>query len=639
LIKSATYTRIVFLLFISFQNCLLFSQNLNDTVRLSQVEVTGSFTLHNEGFKKVRIDSNILIQYLSTDLSTILSQQSTIFVKSYGNGGLATPSFRGTSANHTQVQWNGINIDSPMLGQTDLSQVPVSQFESLEILYGAATVARTSGAFGGVINLVSNPDWNNNVSLMLAQTLASFNSYTTNACLALGNNKVQSITKLNYSNALNNFPYNNDYSKTREKLINAVYILEGITQETFFRLSKSDVLTTRIWFSDDNHQIPPITTNIDNFDKEQEIDQAIRSMVEWRRSKEKFFFTVRSSLVDQFMRYIQGDTSYNNHCYSWANRIRLVYSGIKNLIIKPGIDFNSEWVISDSYSGEKTRKTLGAFSEFNYNPVKYIQISLVLRQEMIDGKFQPFIPALGVEYKPFKDINLTVSSNICRNYAVPTLNDLYYERLGNKNLKHETDYATEGGLVYNLGKKDKNFFFETTLTGYYSIMIDMILWMPTTSASYKPENISEVHARGIEAGLNLSWSFCRFRFSLHNAYNYCRSTNENATSANDQSIGKQLIYTPEHTLNSTLTIDRSGYYGSYVFSYVGTRYITTDNTSYMPGYYLSNIILGKDFHLKNFILSLQLHLNNLFNLDYQSIISRPMPGRNFALTLKFNFNK
>ncbi|TRZ74047.1 MAG: hypothetical protein D4R97_04540, partial [Bacteroidetes bacterium] len=105
-------------MFLIFQSCILFSQNLKDTVRLSQVEVTGSFTLRNQGFKKVRIDSTILVQYLSADLSTILSQYSTVFVKSYGNGSLATPSFRGTSANHTQVEWNGISINSPMLGQT-----------------------------------------------------------------------------------------------------------------------------------------------------------------------------------------------------------------------------------------------------------------------------------------------------------------------------------------------------------------------------------------------------------------------------------------------------------------------------------------------------------------------------------------
>jgi iron complex outermembrane receptor protein len=626
-------------LLLGLQTCVIFSQNLNDTLQLSQVEVTGNFTLHNEGFKKVRIDSSTLIQYSSTDLATILSQQSTIFVKSYGNGGLATPAFRGTTANHTQVEWNGINIDSPMLGQTDLSLVQASQFESLEILYGAATVARTSGAFGGVINLVTSPDWNNRVNLTLAQTIASFNIYTTNACLALGNQVVQSLTKINYSNALNNFPYNNDQTQTREKLINAVYILGGITQETFFRLSKNDLLTTRIWFSDDSHQIPPITTNTEIVDKEEEIDQAIRSIIEWRRSSDNYYFTVRSSLVDQFMCYTTDSVSYNSHCYSWANRFRLVYTGINNFIIKPGVDYNSDWVVSDDYNGLKTRKTVGVFSEFNYTPVKVLELSLVVRQDMIDGKFLPFIPAFGMEYKPFNDINLTISANLCRNYAFPTLNDLYFKPYGNVNLKSETDYATEGGLVYNIGKRNKGFFFETTLTGYYSKMINLIIWTPDSSDTFKPRNFSEVHARGLEAGLNIAWNISSFRFSISNAYNYCRSTNEKATSTGDGSVGKQLIYTPENTLNSTLTINKSGFYGSYVFSYVGERYTTTDNAIYMPGYYLSNIILGKNFHLKDFILSLQLKLNNLFNLDYQSIESRPMPGRNFALTLKFNFNK
>lgn len=642
--RNATYTRVVFLLFLTFQNCVIFSQNLKDTVHLSQIEVTGSFTLHNEGFKKVRIDSGILVQYLSSDLSTILSQHSTVFVKSYGNGSLSTPSFRGTSANHTQVEWNGISINSPMLGQTDLAQVPVSQFESLEILYGAATVARTSGAFGGIINLVSNPDWNNHIDLMLAQTAASFSNYTTNASIALGNNTVQSITKFNYSNALNDFPYNNDQTKSTEKLINSVYVLGGITQEAFFRLSGKDILSTRFWYSDNYHQIPPITTNTSNVHKEEQKDQSIRSLVEWRRSGQKYFLTARSSLVDQFMQYTLEDQTWNHHSYSWNDRVRLVYTGIRNFTIKPGIEFNSDWVVSDSYAGVKTRETAGLFSEFNYTPKQFIQISLVMRQDMIDGKFLPFVPALGFEYKPFRNINLTVSTNFCRNYRFPTLNDLYFEPYGNPDLKPESDYTMEGGMVYNVGKKDNGFFTEATFTGYYSKIINQILWLPTASGSFRPVNISEVHARGIEAGLNLSWSKLTwrkywFRVSSENTWNYCRSTNEKPLFPGDSTMGKQLIYIPVNTVNSTLSISWFGVYVSYVFSYISERFTSPDNTTYMPGYYLSNIFWGKNFHFNKVVVSLQLHLNNLFDLDYQSIANRPMPGRNYALTLKFNFRK
>ena len=103
------------------------------------------------------------------------------------------------------------------------------------------------------------------------------------------------------------------------------------------------------------------------------------------------------------------------------------------------------------------------------------------------------------------------------------------------------------------------------MTGYYSIMLDLILWQPNTSGLYKPVNISEVHAHGVELGLNLACAICKFRFILNNGYNYCRSTNEKATSIGDNSVGKQLIYTPENTLNSTLRINRNGFYGSYTF--------------------------------------------------------------------------
>ena len=156
---------------------------------------------------------------------------------------------------------------------------------------------------------------------------------------------------------------------------------------------------------------------------------------------------------------------------------------------------------------------------------------------------------------------------------------------------------------------------------------------------YSPKNLNEALARGIEAGLNIAWSLNRLRFSLSNAYNFCRSTNENTTSPDDESKGKQLIYIPLHSFNSTLLVRFYGFYASYNFSYIGLRYISDDNLSYMPGYSLSNINFGKNFHLKKNVLSLQLNFNNLFDLDYQSIVNRPMPGRNYALMLKFNFSK
>mgnify|MGYP002422843964 FL=1 len=52
-------------------------------------------------------------------------------------------------------------------------------------------------------------------------------------------------------------------------------------------------------------------------------------------------------------------------------------------------------------------------------------------------------------------------------------------------------------------------------------------------------------------------------------------------------------------------------------------------TGYLPPYYMSNIELEKQLHTRPVDVSLKLAVNNLFNEDYLSVLSRPMPGINF----------
>jgi iron complex outermembrane receptor protein len=97
-----------------------------DTIKINEVVVSRN-TINDEsaGYKKTMIDSSVMVKYSNSAIADLLSENTEVFIKSYGMGGTATPSFRGTDASHTLVDWNGININSPMLGQTDLSLIPV----------------------------------------------------------------------------------------------------------------------------------------------------------------------------------------------------------------------------------------------------------------------------------------------------------------------------------------------------------------------------------------------------------------------------------------------------------------------------------------------------------------------------------
>jgi len=618
------------------------AQSLKDTLQLPEFELTSKYVLENNGFKKVKIDSSIIISHLNSDLSTLLSQYTTIFIKSYGNGTLATPSFRGTTAQHTQVEWNGIDLNSPMLGQADLSLIPVSQFDGLEILFGSAGISRTSGAFGGVINLVTNPDWNNRLNILASQSIGSFDTYTTNINIITGTSSFQSHSKFNYASALNNYPYYNDFLMETVNQHNASYKQFGFSEEVFWKLKDRHLFSAKLRYNYDDRNLPPTTTKYEANNVEKNVQSSLMAVVEYKYVKKDFNLSVRSAFANQKMHYTL-DSTYDDHhqYYSWINKIKFTYIGIKKLAIKPGIDFTHDEVNSEEYEGIKTRNTTSVFTEINYTPWEKLKTSLVLREDLIDGKFLPLVPAVGVDLTPFQKLNLGLNLNLSRNYKYPTLNDLFWNLYGNPDLRPETNYSIEIGSVFNFLSKSKKFYIELNLTGYYSWIYDMITWSPVDGNSnlWKPENIDEILARGIESGINIKWEIVKFKFKFDNNYSFCKSTYEKASSEYDNKIGKQLIYIPVNTLNSTLTLERWKFYLIYNFSFTGERFTGKDNLTVMPGYSLSNIIFGKNLSLNNFILSLQLQVNNLFNLDYQSVASRPMPGINYAFTIKLSFDK
>ena len=56
-------------------------------------------------------------------------------------------------------------------------------------------------------------------------------------------------------------------------------------------------------------------------------------------------------------------------------------------------------------------------------------------------------------------------------------------------------------------------------------------------------------------------------------------------------------------------------------------------TGKLPPYFMSNVTLEKGFSLKCADLSLKGSVNNLFNEEYLSVLSRPMPGINYEIFL------
>ena len=100
-----------------------------------------------------------------------------------------------------------------------------------------------------------------------------------------------------------------------------------------------------------------------------------------------------------------------------------------------------------------------------------------------------------------------------------------------------------------------------------------------------------------------------------------------------------LMYVPDITMNSSVSLEHGIWSGGYEFHYTGKRFSSSDNDRYMPEIFLHDVFFSVVKKIRTNQLTLSVRLNNLMNADYQYIAWYPMPRRNFYVTLKWKWNE
>ena len=179
------------------------------TIDIEEVSVSTRRNLSEIGVTKTVLDTVVLQQNIVHSLAEVLAQNTPIFIKSYGRGAVATASFRGTSPSHTQVLWNGMKLNSPMLGMVDFSLIPSFFIDDANILHGAGSVDVAGGGLGGAITLGTHPTDKKGFDLNFVQGISSFDTYDDYLRLTYGGPKVQLSTRFCYGKSDNDFKYTN----------------------------------------------------------------------------------------------------------------------------------------------------------------------------------------------------------------------------------------------------------------------------------------------------------------------------------------------------------------------------------------------------------------------------------------------
>ncbi len=216
---------------------------------------------------------------------------------------------------------------------------------------------------------------------------------------------------------------------------------------------------------------------------------------------------------------------------------------------------------------------------------------------------------------------------------LPTLNDLFWVPGGNKDLLPENGYCYNAGLNYQQQKKSFN--YSVGISAFNKNITNWIQWLPGTSGYWEPQNVYKVWTRGAELKAQADHSFQKLKFQLNINATYSRATRNEKQK--DELNDKQLIYVPELLANGGIGISYSKTYLLFNTHYKSKRFTTSDNKNYLDDQVIFNTSLQQKIVIrKKEMLLLRFSVNNLFDKDYENILYRPMPGRNYELTLQFN---
>lgn len=585
-------------------------------------------------FTKTTIDSLSIRNQI--DLSEVLQNNSSLFIKSYGSGSLATPSFRGTGSSHTNILWNGITLNAPTNGQVDLSLYPTFFFDEVELHHGASGLLSGNGALGGSVSINSIQDYSHHKSSLVNYQLGSYGFHNIAAQTNIGYNNWNLSTKLYYKESENNFPFTNTTinGNPTELMANAQLKQYGIEQSVFRKLPNGEI-GGRVWYFNSHRHLPGNILS-ENHSEIQD-DASLRAIISYQKTLSRFYYKASIGFINDQLIYQNPSTQiYSSNVFqNYENKLNTILYINNKAKFKNDISMKYEMASSDGYSEKKQRFFTNWLTGIHYRLSRF-QIDIFNRFMHVSTKTLPLSPGIGFRYQPLEKKKIYVMFNSGINYRFPTLNDLFWNPGGNPDLKTEQARMIDLGLEHTKSVKQWNILNKLTL--FYSHVNNWIIWLPTELGYWSPNNLKEVENSGLEYHLSASKIWKNFTTNLKVNYTYTRSINNKASTINDLSVNKQLIYVPYHKANVSLTFTRKVYELRYNYNYIGKRYITSDNNWFLPNYFVHNVSLsGKKRITKQLIGLATLKCNNLLNQEYQSIAHRPTMSRNYMVSLSLLF--
>lgn len=621
------------------------------------------------GSTRTELDSAVLAQYRGSSLAEVLQARTPLALKYYGPGQLATIALRGTSAQHTAVLWNGLNIMLPTLGQTDFALLPVGASTRVSIQPGPAAALYGSGAVGGAILLDAAPDWRLGPRGSVQLDAGSFGLLGSNVEARTASATVAVRVAASYREAQNNYSYVVPEARgpVRYTLQNAALRHQwSFSPDLAWRVGRAGELTAAAWLTDTDREIQSGTGIVGGQARER--DQSRRLTLGYRHVVARGQWSGRAAWFEDILNYRDGGAPSNSRVRTTQAQAEHTAALGARGSLRLGAEAQHFAALVDGYGAAPVSENrAAAFALLRYDPRPALRLSANLRQAALPAGLAPLTPTVGLEWDLLPRVaaavpadsaaaseawstpsihlpiqpssrSLTLKASAARSYRAPTLNERYWRPGGNPGLRPESGFGYEAGLRHRLAGL-RGTILETELTVFRQEVDDWVQWLPSTSTGiWSPRNLRRVRSQGLEATTTLRLRQGRYAGSAQLAYHLTDTRKTQGAPDDPDPMGVQLAFVPWHQASFSTDHRWRGWLASSTLVLTSFRYTNASGDVFLPGTALLGATLGRTLPgPAGTRLLLLAQANNLLGQAYESYPGRPAAPRSVGGSLRVDF--
>ena len=593
------------------------------------------------------------LQALSnTSVADALKYFAGVQIKDYGGlGGLKTVNVRSLGAQHVGIYVDGIRITNAQNGTVDLGKFSLSTMESVS-LYNANKLdycqSASEYASGATVYLRTRRPTKDSLSVQLRR--ASFSTYMAKANVQFERKGWSGFLDGEWTDSRGDYPfrYHSEYEDTVGRRANSD-IRYGRIEGALFKGGFS----SHIYYYDSERGCPGgivrrLSDKYINVGREWDRDFFAQASYQ-AQFKDHHHVKVNAKYTNEYLRYCtdypenHNTARVDNHYYQQDGYGALCYAYTpwSWLSLSASYDVRYSKLAADLKKFDDVfrldQKQVVA-AQANWQGLQ-VAASL-LHQHYRDKTFahvgaadplDRWTPAISGAYTQG---GLTFRTWYKKIFRAPTLNDLYYTQVGNRNLKPEYTKQLNLGLEYHLDSPHWNVSAQADV--YQNKIENRIVCLPMKGTyTWTMMNYGYTFCRGLNATAQGRYHTDDWQFSLLTSLTWQRDVNRTDPDDED-TYDKPICYSPTLSSGVTAIVGWRNLQLSTAYLYVGERmWSYADPEDILKPYHNIDMKLTYSHLIGKTHWSLCLEVCDLLDEQYEHIPRYPMPGRNYKLTLSF----